>query len=299
MFSVVVPVYNKADFIATTIQSVLAQESADFELLVVDDGSTDGSVDVLAAVSDPRVRILRQANQGVGAARNAGIRSATRPWIAFLDADDLWAPNHLGSLKTAIQYFPETGFVSTRWAEVQETSPFEGCEPGHISDVVTKAVDFFEWSVHEPRYFHTSGVAIKRSILQRVGGFGLFQPGEDIELWVRVALETPVAVAMVTTDGRRHDARGLMSRARLHVPTAEIACDNLPTPVLRVLAARLDGGIPLGNRGSVERYFDFRLAVGVKAAVWRGDVRRAWKLWRLMRTRSMLDRVALFFPKRG
>src|SRR5690242_1528127 len=98
MFSVVIPLWNKRPWIAATLASALAQSWRDFEMIVVDDGSTDGSMEEVARFDDPRIRRLSQARQGPGAARNTAIRAARHDWFAFLDADDLWLPDHLEEL---------------------------------------------------------------------------------------------------------------------------------------------------------------------------------------------------------
>ena len=93
--SVVIPAYNYAHFLPEAIASVLAQTGADLELIVVDDGSPDNTPEVCARCADPRVRLVRQPNAGLSAARNTGIREARFPYVAFLDADDRWEPGFL------------------------------------------------------------------------------------------------------------------------------------------------------------------------------------------------------------
>lgn len=116
MISVVIPLYNKAHMIMRTLASVLTQTYTEFEVIIVNDGSTDGGVEVIRSfTSDPRVKIIEQENQGVSAARNNGVACAKYDYIAFLDADDEWLPSYLEKLKEAIDLFPDSsmyGFPS-------------------------------------------------------------------------------------------------------------------------------------------------------------------------------------------
>jgi len=110
--SVVIPAYNAAWCVAKAIESVLVQEGADFEIIVVDDGSTDDTAAVLARYGDA-IRVVRQRNQGLSAARNAGIRAAQGEFVAFLDADDWWLAGKLGQQLALMHTRPELGFCST------------------------------------------------------------------------------------------------------------------------------------------------------------------------------------------
>jgi GT2 family glycosyltransferase len=110
--SVVVPVYNRAASVGAAIASVLRQSWSDFELIVVDDGSTDGTLDAIAAIADPRIRLIADGvNRGAAAARNAGIRAAKAPWVAFQDSDDEWLPLKLEK-QMARLLAPGAGFVA-------------------------------------------------------------------------------------------------------------------------------------------------------------------------------------------
>jgi len=102
-FSVVIPVYNRADLLGRALSSVLAQSEQDFEVVVVDDGSRDDPEAVVDALADPRLRFLRQENRGGGAARNAGIREARGRFIAFLDSDDAFLPGHLVAMRRLLE----------------------------------------------------------------------------------------------------------------------------------------------------------------------------------------------------
>ena len=116
-FSVVIPLHNKAPFIARALESVFAQSFQDFELLVVDDASTDGGIEEVRRLGYDRVRLLHRDRPGPGgyAARNLGIESSRGDWIAFLDADDQWYPNHLESTVDTISRFPDASFVGAGW----------------------------------------------------------------------------------------------------------------------------------------------------------------------------------------
>ena len=110
--SVLIPVFNGARFLAAALDSVAAQTLAPLELIVVDDGSTDGSGDVAAA--RPAVRVVRQANRGPGAARNRAFTESRGEYLAFLDADDLWKPEKLSRQLAALQAQPDAGWVVCR-----------------------------------------------------------------------------------------------------------------------------------------------------------------------------------------
>ena len=111
--SVVIPLYNKENSIRKTIYSVLQQTYDNFEILVINDGSTDGSLDIIKAIKSDKIRIITQNNSGVSAARNRGITEAQFDWIAFLDGDDLWFENHLTEVTKMITAFPAKRFFTT------------------------------------------------------------------------------------------------------------------------------------------------------------------------------------------
>ena len=111
MFSIVIPLYNKELSISNTIQSVLDQTFQNFEIVIVNDGSTDNSVKEVEEFDDKRIRLIHQKNQGVSAARNRGIEEAKYEWVAFLDADDLWMKEHLEEYAKVVIENPQLSWV--------------------------------------------------------------------------------------------------------------------------------------------------------------------------------------------
>ncbi len=112
--SVVIPLYNKASHVRRAIESVLAQSVRDFELIVVDDGSTDGGLDVVRSVEDGRIHVVQQQHSGVSAARNRGAQEAAAEVVAFLDADDTWTPEFLKTAMSLRERLPEAAVWGTR-----------------------------------------------------------------------------------------------------------------------------------------------------------------------------------------
>ncbi len=117
-FSVVMPTYNRADTLQRAIDSVIAQRFTDWELIVVDDGSTDATPELLARVVDPRVRKIRQQNRGVAGARNAALRATRGELISFLDSDDEWLPHHLALMAAFFEAFPSESLATSEWWEI-------------------------------------------------------------------------------------------------------------------------------------------------------------------------------------
>ena len=117
-FSVVIPVYNKEKEIRSTLETVLVQSFIDFEVVLVDDGSSDGSMEIVKGIKDSRIRLFSQKNQGVSAARNAGIRQAVGQYIALLDADDRWEPSYLKEQYDLIQKYPQCGVFAVNYSYV-------------------------------------------------------------------------------------------------------------------------------------------------------------------------------------
>ncbi len=196
--SVIVPVYNVECYIAETIRSVLAQTYTNFELIIVDDGSPDRSIELCYEFNDPRIRIIRQRNRGLAGARNTGIRYAQGDYIALLDSDDLWLPEKLEKHIAHLERSPRVGVSFSRSAFIDEqaqplgvyqmprlsgiTAPYLLCRNpiGNgsapvIRREVFEAIRFFDCPYGETEAFYFDDS---------------FRQSEDIECWIRIVLQT-------------------------------------------------------------------------------------------------------------
>lgn len=189
-FSVIIPLYNKAPYAEKSVRSVLAQTFTDYELIIVDDGSTDGSSDVVKAVLEGTLAVVTsQPNQGVSAARNNGIAMAKGDYICFLDADDWWSPAFLEEMDAFINGFPEAGIYGVNYYYVKN-----GRSQSRI-DIPTGYIDYFaEYARIMQMPITSISVAIPRGVFEEVG---YFRPelklGEDFDLWLRIAFKHKVA----------------------------------------------------------------------------------------------------------
>lgn len=186
--SVVIPLYNKASEIEATLRSAVEQTFPPVEILVVDDGSTDGGADRVAAVASPLVRLIRQKNRGVSAARNRAIAEAAGDYIALLDADDRWHPDFLSEIASLIAEYPGCGLYATGF----NIRSHEGLTPAPCPSRRGIVGNFFRESAH--RYIAIPSTScIPRRVFDTAG---LFPPGmkigEDLHLWIRIARRYPV-----------------------------------------------------------------------------------------------------------
>ena len=190
-FSIVIPVYNKEKFVAKTIESVLEQTFNDYEIIIVNDGSTDQSESKISAFKDTRIQYYSKKNEGVAFARNFGIEKASAEYICFLDADDFWYSNFLETMHRFIAEFPEQKV----FASAIEIETKNKLIKAHYSIPTTsdfEIVNFFDASQKECVLW-TSSVCIQKSVFEKVGTFDTnIKHGEDTELWIRIGLQFPV-----------------------------------------------------------------------------------------------------------
>ena len=198
MISVIIPLYNKEASIATALRGVLAQTYPNFEVVVVDDGSTDDGAAVVETFDDPRIRLIRQKNGGVSAARNRGIAEAKGEHVAFLDADDEWMPQFLEEIAALITEYPECKARATNYIFNSN---------GVKSPTILRKMPFTEGRGVLTNYFEVAScshppvcsicVCIDRDLLQEMGGFPMgIKSGEDLLTWARIAVRTQWAYSM-------------------------------------------------------------------------------------------------------
>lgn len=221
--SVIIPLKNKGKHIGTTIKSVLNQTIQDFEIVIIDGNSTDNGLEIAQNIVDSRINIYSQKGTGVSNARNQGVISSQAEFIAFLDADDEWSPNHLETLLRLQGNFPEAGSFSTSYSIRESVSS--------IKEGFFYAIPEEPWEGIIPNFFHsaafgesplwTSVVGMPKKVFLEAGGFDeTAWWGEDTDLWARIALRYPVAFSW---DGEGLYNKCATNRAcKVNHPVAEI-----------------------------------------------------------------------------
>lgn len=177
MISIIIPLYNKEKYILDTIKSVLTQTFAEFEVVIINDGSTDGSLQKLSEIEDDRVRIITIDNGGVSNARNVGIGNAEFDWVALLDADDTWDQNYLQESVNIILKNKDVDVIATNCFLVYESKKVKALE----------LQDGFIASYFQKPCINSSTVLINKNMFKRVGVFDpKLKYGEDQHLWFRL-----------------------------------------------------------------------------------------------------------------
>lgn len=191
--TVVIPLYNKAEYISRTLHSVFAQSLSDFEIIVIDDGSTDGGGDAARSFSDPRLRLISQENGGVSVARNRGILEAKTEFVAFLDADDQWHPDFLATLWAAKGRHTEGKFFASSREIVSLDGTRMSLDFGYRDGFAIDLIEFMDCCVRFRSPLIPSAVMVSKPLLMQVGMFPEGQKrGEDLDTWVRLLFEVPV-----------------------------------------------------------------------------------------------------------
>ena len=190
-FSVIIPLYNKENFIKNTIESVLNQNFIDFEVIIVNDGSTDTSEEKVLQFNDSRIRYFSKENKGVSTARNYGISIAKSDYISFIDADDYWYPDFLQVMFQNIHRFPEQKVFS---AAIEIETPKNVIPALYSIDKKSdcELVNYFDAST-KTTIICTSCAAFHKSVFDEIGDFDTrIKSGQDTDLWIRIGLIYPI-----------------------------------------------------------------------------------------------------------
>ena len=272
--SVVMPLYNKQDYVEASLRSVLAQGAWLHELIVVDDGSTDGGAEVVARLmrDHPSIKLLRQDNAGVSAARNRGILACEADFVAFLDADDLYLPGFLQEIANLIQRFPQSGLFATAYrrftgaADPRPESPEAGVEP--FSGIVRSF--FSEWT--QGAFIFTSSICVRRQGLLDLGAmFPVGERlGEDQDVWFRLAERYPVAYSARPLVLYRVDVASSLTAS---TPLADLL------PCFIRLGQRIDSGaFPARHVSGARRLLASHYMNVARLRAGQGDFVGAWQL---------------------
>jgi len=238
--SVVVPLFNKRETVKRSLASIAAQTFGDFEVVVVDDGSTDGGDAIASGFPDPRFRVIRQANAGPGSARNRGVAESRGELVAFLDADDEWLPQYLETGVELLAGEPSRAAVACAWCDEPggQTAPWlhRKLLPGLFRATAETPPELLLYTLI---LFSPCSTIARREVVQRYGGFYSrgCRYGEDAHLWLKVLLNEPVWVNLAPLVKFHRGASSLSGNLHQMRPVEPFLTD--PDDIRRVCPAAL------------------------------------------------------------
>ena len=261
-FSVVVPVYNVRQWVGRAIESILAQTFEDFELILIDDGSTDDSAEVMAQYTDPRVKLIQQENRGQGGARNRGIEASTGEWIAFLDPDDQWLPEFLEDYYRVIADHQEIDFCYSSYRRIYQDGrsvpamKIEGIDTPILSE------DCFRDRLYGRFTPWVGAMAVHRALLEELEETGLFPSGvrlgTDRYFIIRVVLKSRQTAFIPREETLDYCDLGVSAKyTKLKRLGMEKPC--YPAILLSIEEWDAQGKVPPERLASCRRYFRQRL----------------------------------------
>lgn len=220
-YSVIIPLYNKEKYIERTLKSVLKQTFEDYEVIVVDDGSTDNSLECARKIQSNKVKIVCQKNAGVAIARNTGIENSSGEYIAFLDADDEWYPNYLETIDNLTIKYPQSAIYVTAYRIVMGDNRFHFSDRGENEDGCLDS--YWQTFKHAYDIVWTSATVIKKAAVLEAGKFTPGEKiGQDLDLWARVACINPKVTysSAVCVDYNRGAEQNARTRVKIAYPKA-------------------------------------------------------------------------------
>lgn len=270
-FSVVIPLHNKETTVLRAVESVLRQTELPESVIVVDDGSTDNSVSRLMQSEFWKfITLIRQAQSGPGPARNAGWSRSGSEWIAFLDADDVWLPRHLATLRVLVEELPDVEWVSTSSKVVMERSSRRPAEYTYVRSAVNaimqptrrRRASYFDLNRNRFALPNSSTTAVQKQALEAVAGFPHVVPNEDLALWCALALRGCVGYSPVRTVEIHRGTSNISTYFRQR--DSSLYCEDAfalaETPHFRVVSTALDHDkLDSHIRVSAELYLDYLL----------------------------------------
>ncbi len=194
--SVVIPLYNKEASIEQTIHTVLSQTLLPQEIIVVNDGSSDRSFEIVKSLNNPLIKLLDQANGGVSVARNAGVAFANTEWIAFLDADDLWEETFLSEIRKLNQTFPSANVLASAYNLIELNGLKHHAELHNIKfdGMSGRMENYFAVASSSSPPICASAVVIRKNAFNAIGGFPVgVKSGEDLVTWAKLAASNEIA----------------------------------------------------------------------------------------------------------
>lgn len=305
MISVVIPLYNKEKSIAATLQTVLNQTFTDYEIVIVNDGSTDNSVAEVEKVQDARIRLIHQQNGGVSAARNRGIKEAKGDLIAFLDADDEWKPEYLATQYHLSQKYSECSVFTCNYefrnvkGEIRPTVirklPFCG-DDGILSN-------YFEVACYSNPPICSISIMVNKLAIQTIGGFPVgIKSGEDLLTWARLASQYKIAYSTKSEaiyNLRQEEERPLTDLRRTAPVDLTSTKDRVGVELQSLYMKEIDSNRKSQIALYIAFWYKMRAVINLNLNYRLAAIRCSWKAiifnWRNIRA-YILILLALFSP---
>lgn len=269
--SIIMPCFNAAAHLPRSVSSVLEQTYSNLELIAVDDGSHDGTLTWLNTQTDPRLRVISQPNRGVSAARNTGLAAATGHFVAFLDADDTWAPHFLQQMVGAFESDPSIGLAYCGWQNIglpdNRSDPFIPPEY-EVPDKKGILLANNRWPIH--------ACLTTRALVSDAGGFDpRFAVGEDFFLWLEIACfhrvrRVPEVLAYYFHHGPSQASKDRVRAARQMRKVQEAFLDRHPEIIIEL------------GRDRVRDLTDGMLLTRAYDAYWRRDLATAQPIFNMV-----------------